>query len=569
MTGKVIILGAGVAGLSAAHELVERGFDVTVYEAKPIFGGKARSVPVSGTGMLGRGDLPGEHGFRFFPHFYKHVIDTMKRIPIDSNRTVHDHLVSATEMGIARFDQPIVRFSLGFPKSFFHLKRNINSLLKTNWGLTDAERELFVDKLWQIMTSCSERRNDEYESISWWEYLEADKQSEDYHKVFAGVTRSLVAANAKKASMKTIGNVLSQLLLDFVRPFSEPDRVLDGPTNDVWIDPWIKYLLERGVKVVSNAQCIRIHCQGGKIKGVSLLHDDGIKMVTGDYYLSALPVEAMEKLITEEMIQVDSSLKGIRKLKNSLNWMNGIQFYLTEDVPILHGHILCQDTPWALTMISQPQFWSEYNLQDYGDGKIRGIISVCISDWNTPGIVHRKKASACTREEIQQEVWAQLKRSVNAEKPILQDDILHSWFIDSDLRFEKSGITNGSPLLINEVNTWQLRPDAKTEIPNFFLASDYVRTNTDLASMEAANEAARRAVNGILTVSGSMEPKCELWEMYEFELFSPWQVMDLKRFRKNLPWDGKYSVLRRMIKIVPLWIRQAKYNRNIKTTQGT
>jgi 15-cis-phytoene desaturase len=31
---KVIILGGGVAGMSAAHELIERGFEVSVYEFK-------------------------------------------------------------------------------------------------------------------------------------------------------------------------------------------------------------------------------------------------------------------------------------------------------------------------------------------------------------------------------------------------------------------------------------------------------------------------------------------------------------------------------------------------------
>ena len=31
-----------------------------------------------------------------------------------------------------------------------------------------------------------------------------------------------------------------------------------------------------------------------------------------------------------------------------------------------------------------------------------------------------------------------------------------------------------------------------------FLAADYVRTNTDLTTMEGANEAARRAVNCII-----------------------------------------------------------------------
>src|SRR4051794_15886660 len=92
MAQKVIVLGGGVAGLSAAHELVERGFDVEVYEALLIQGGKARSVAIGGSGKPGpdgmRKNLPGEHGFRFFPRFYTHVTDTMKRIPFGADRTV-------------------------------------------------------------------------------------------------------------------------------------------------------------------------------------------------------------------------------------------------------------------------------------------------------------------------------------------------------------------------------------------------------------------------------------------------------------------------------------------------
>lgn len=44
---KVAVLGGGVAGMSAAHELAERGFLVDVYERQPVYvGGKARSVDV-------------------------------------------------------------------------------------------------------------------------------------------------------------------------------------------------------------------------------------------------------------------------------------------------------------------------------------------------------------------------------------------------------------------------------------------------------------------------------------------------------------------------------------------
>src|SRR5437879_3494937 len=62
----VAVLGGGVGGLTAAHELAERGFRVTVFEPKAV-GGKARSIAVPATGRGGRRDLPGEHGFRFFP----------------------------------------------------------------------------------------------------------------------------------------------------------------------------------------------------------------------------------------------------------------------------------------------------------------------------------------------------------------------------------------------------------------------------------------------------------------------------------------------------------------------
>ena len=80
MPSSVIVLGGGVAGMSAAHELIERGFEVVVLERRDIAGGKARSIPVSDDGAGRSGHvladtgvasiehrLPGEHGFRFFP----------------------------------------------------------------------------------------------------------------------------------------------------------------------------------------------------------------------------------------------------------------------------------------------------------------------------------------------------------------------------------------------------------------------------------------------------------------------------------------------------------------------
>lgn len=78
---RVAVFGAGVGGMTVAHELAERGFEVTVYERRAVPGGKARSLFVPGTGTGGRRDLPGEHGHRMVLGFYRNLPDTLSRIP--------------------------------------------------------------------------------------------------------------------------------------------------------------------------------------------------------------------------------------------------------------------------------------------------------------------------------------------------------------------------------------------------------------------------------------------------------------------------------------------------------
>jgi Flavin containing amine oxidoreductase len=180
------------------------------------------------------------------------------------------------------------------------------------------------------------------------------------------------------------------------------------------------------------------------------------------------------------------------------------------------------------------------NLSALGDGTVKGILSVDISEWEEKGL-NGKTAKECTNEEIKTEVWEQLKRSLNyGDNVILRDDQLLRWSLDPDIRIREGadGATaNEEPLLVNLVDTWKLRPEAVTKIPNLFLASDYVRTNTDLATMEAANEAARRAVNGILKASGSDALPCPVWDLHEPEIFAPWRELDAIRYARGLPWD--------------------------------
>ena len=53
----------------------------------------------------------------------------------------------------------------------------------------------------------------------------------------------------------------------------------------------------------------------------------------------------------------------------------------------------------------------------FGDGRTREVLSVIISNWDVPGTFVNKPARECSRDEIQAEVWAQLKAHVNATRP--------------------------------------------------------------------------------------------------------------------------------------------------------
>jgi uncharacterized protein with NAD-binding domain and iron-sulfur cluster len=679
---KVVILGGGVAGMTAAHELLERGFAVDIYEMRRKPGGKARST-------IRKDGVPGEHGFRFFPRFYKHIDDTMKRIDLydekenPTGKTVFNNLVDTITAKITTSTKPIIA-PVRFPKSWKEVKEflDIGDQLvnrPSELGLTDEEVQFFAQKVWRLITSCDERRATEYERIGWWEYLEADRYSDAYKNLFVkGLTRSLVASKAELANTRTVGNIFLQLMFDALLPGASTDRVLNGPTSEVWFNPWKKYLKNKfgqDFKFYQSHQVIKVlppdktPSKNGGIEGVIVRNLDPknesdrakICVTDGDYYIMALPVEVLTELLTDEITEADPALKSIKKLSLCTAWMNGIQFYLKKDVPIDDGHALYADSPWALTSISQRQFWKDsdwsFEKQEIFKKKgIEGILSVCISDWGSyldletgkprnpdefSGTKDSKGSNGkyayeCTNEEIKEEVWNQLKKSLNANgTEILKDELLDSYFLDSDIfnyqdgnephnydsndeeavirkntivspqlltklreicerarkkgyftlteliepdkpgedseeaildlirpllvkgfvRKESSGedheeryvtsitITgnkNLEPLLVSLVGTRYLRPEAFTRIPNLFLASDYVQTNTDLATMEGANEAARRAVNAIIDAAGVKKPRCKIWKHNEPFIFALWKWNDYKDFEKGVPWKQEF-----------------------------
>ncbi|HKU42395.1 MAG TPA: FAD-dependent oxidoreductase [Polyangiales bacterium] len=663
MRKKIVIVGGGIAGLTAAHELVERGYEVHLYERRSHLGGKASSQRV------GPARLPGEHGFRFFPGWYRHLPDTMKRIPYRGSRdhyqhaTVFDNLVSIDAGLLAWSRREQVRAPMHVPRSadqaldFLGFVRALSQL-----DLAPGEVLFFLRKLGEYLAMPENERVRRLEAMSWWEYLDADNKSPAFRDLIAATTRSMIAARAEVASAYTIGRLAARTLFDAL---SSVDRVLNGPTQEVWIEPWVRHLTglgvrfhlgreltaieisdtdhtvralrfenvmaadlrrisraldrleacrhaqehrplepaiaERASKHAAEQEKLELHAlrdlarkidgnprdrldaryaelaadlrnlvaaNAGpdaieRARGVLEVLQDEIEpheLVQAAHFVLALPVEQLAYYVNRSaaLKQADPGLRSVIELAEHVEWMAGIQFYLKTPLDISEGHIVFMDSEWSLTAIEHTQFWRDTDTGEH----VAALLSVDISAWDVRGRFDKRPAFNCDADQIAAEVWEQLKAALNREgrQSQLRDDMLlngpklrsaareahGNYYLDDSIaeRFERvkqaayekarsvspdrsaarratSGDApyiwgprlnyNIEPLLVNRAGTRSLRPRASTRLPNLFLAGDYVLTETDLACMEGANEAARHAVNALLDRESSRESRCPVW----------------------------------------------------------
>lgn len=532
---KVFIVGGGVGGLSAAHELAQRpglNLEVHLFESASHFGGKAASQAAHVDGVLAPG--LGEHGFRFFPWFYRHLAETFAEIQLPGGTRVLDLLEESTHAGLALdggvHHVPRKNLLLDFLQMTQTFVQGLGA------PMTDMAR--YAGYLLKFHTSCHRRRAAVYEHQSWSEFSGMDdgEYTPGFAELLEAIPTMLVAMEASRGSARTLGNVGQQMMFDFdTASYAKVDAVLQGPTSKIWIEPWVAQLGSKGVQLHTGHRLTAIVLNGAKNR-VQELHfqtGSGLKVIpvaSDGFCVCAVPIEAMAGLLTPALVSADPALQALHGLVNASTppWsdMIGVQYFLDTDLPMLKGHVAYPKTAWALTSVSQPQFWgagSQVNAdlaQEFGVTNLRGVVSVIASAWNTPvqdvaSAVSGRSARDCTAQEIKDEVWRQLVAAAfPAGQPPPQPFAAH---LDVHVRdVQNGGFANETPLLIHPPGSYPKRPGASlTNLQNLMLAADYVATHTELATMEGANEAGRRAVAAILTHLGV--PQAQHPKVYELE----------------------------------------------------
>ncbi len=554
MPGNVFVIGGGVAGLTAAHELSERGYKVTIYEARTERGGKVRSWLVPLTTQPTK-KVPAEHGFRFFPGFYRHVTHTMDRIATGSS-TVYQSLVGQPQTLMAPQRDGILPddpLPLSLPPGPAPVAPpNAPAIL--NLTAADYGRMAAALALYQVLIVNDETVADQgpatgttaprkLDSHSWWNYCGAGAGSNNYRLFFGkGLTRCFVATRAEEMSARTGAGILLQLLFDIAKPdrFENPpkvrpaDRALNAPTSAAWINPWTAQLLNPPPSTVPgtptptkvaiktatvDAVITTPSGTGRRVTSLKVTTTQGQKTIlvgSNDSVVFAVSLNGARALIAGDAgLQAEPELARLAQpvgVKNGS--MNGIQFYLTPGSlsgPLIRGHYLLVESSWAITALSQDSRWWKAGAAPTG-----GILTVIISDWLTASPVPGgKSALASNDDELTTELWRQLREAIPelpVAKPPYAIDVGMAWDAARGSRI------NTEPMLVNTTDSWAYRPHAGLtgSVANLVIAGDFVRGITDFASMELSNETARRAVNVLLQRDGlTTHPPCKVYERLE------------------------------------------------------
>ncbi len=536
--GRVAVLGGGIAGLTAAHELILRDFEVTIYETNERtdvashLGGKAKTQFSQRAGL---DSLPGEHGFRFFPSFYRHVVETMSRIPLQldaASKALGTHDVPAggnvAQRLIRSFEGAIGRSGENLTivdRSPVDSIGDVTTLLQVwtdGYRLPALELVHLLGKLCIYYASCNARRDQEWQKLTLWEFFEADKLSKRTQDFINDMPKILAAMDAKEGNARSLLNTLFLWSLDFVKD-RPADRILSGPTTKAWLEPWVAYLESRGVAFESGPPAtVTGFSRDGK-RVVAAMTAAGVD-IQADFFICALPLDVVHAVCDPVLREASPPLDKLLKLpaRASLRNMVGVQFFLNAPRPLVKGLVNYMGSEWGVTSLCEPQYWdsSVYKLPEDCSEVFSAIATkLPLDDQNNIDL---------TIEQVKGRFLELLSGYTGPDgAPLVDQAKLIHIHIDKELENAPGGhgLVNHTPHLIHPPAFQAVRVDPDIELENLFMAGDHVSSNTDVATMESANETGRNAVNALLRRLG-LGDKCETFDLLAIE--EPKWLKDLK-----------------------------------------
>jgi len=572
---EVNIFGSGISGLTVAHELIEKGFKVTIYEKDSVSGGMARSLRTTN-------NVPTEHSWRGYGPFYYNTFDIMKRIPYNKSEKYEKDRLITTYNG-DKYDltdfvkshpggdiiwkskgkdlkkvwkqfgydwhenneyvkQTLKKYKIKSKENYDSKKNTVYNnlskkgitfnLLKNNSkvisGLSIKDVPYVAYKFGKVFLSDNRRRYYYNEKLD--DDLKNNLSEKSYHFLVDYISGPGFGLDKNTMSTGHYGEFVEYNLQNY-----KSWTVLNQPTNEGWIDPWVDFLKSKGVTFVYNAELSKINVDKDEVSGVSLSSGQNI---SGDIYVICLNPFEYEKVLK------NSDMQGVDKYSNLNIQNNQISFRIGFDkefkFPNDNDAFVLVDSPYNITFYSQGQHWID-DVKLGMNGDIKTLWSgTCVLPYRE-GSLYGKSATALTIQQLKQEIIYQLFESNqlfdiikknNNGILVTQDDIIFSEIFD-DFYESQTGLKTKNKKWVNNFINNDFRPENITNFNNLYVAGSHTKTSINIWSMEGAVESGKLASNIILKKYN--KKSTYVYNHRSSILLSPFQILDNLFYMLNLP----------------------------------
>jgi len=478
---KIAIIGAGLAGLTAAVDLVDEGHDVDLYEANPFIGGKVGSWE----------DSEGNHiemGLHVFFFNYANLFSLMRKVGAIENLLPKDntHLFVNKGGDIKSLD---FRFFAGAPfnglKAFFTTPQ-LNWIDKLRNALALGTSPI-VRGLIDYEGAMKTIRSLDSISFQQW-FLNHGGSLNSIERMWNPIAYALGFIDCEAISARCM---LTIFMMFASKTEASKLNLLKGSPHKWLTKPILDYIKQRGGKLHLENIVKEIHSEDSdqpSVTGLTLQTPEGEKKIQADKYLAACDVSGIKRIIPRSwrrFKEFDSlfNLDAVPVATVQLRYDGWVTEINNEKAQInlkspsgLDNLLYTADADFSCfadLALSSPEDYKK-------DGQ--GSLLQCVL---TPGDPWITKSS----DEIVKHTDLQVRTLFPSSR---------------GLKLLWSNVVKVSHSLYREAPGMEpYRPDQKTSFSNFFLAGSYTKQDY-IDSMEGATMSGHLAASAMLSKSVSL-----------------------------------------------------------------
>ena len=480
---RVAIVGAGLAGMATAIDLVDAGVEVEIFESRPFIGGKV------GSWVDGDGNHI-EMGLHVFFGCYYNLFALMEKVGAIDNLRLKDHTHTFINDG-GRVGELDFRFLTGAPfnglKAFFTTSqlsaadKVFNSLAL---GTSPVVRAL-IDSEGAMKTI---RNLDRISFADWFRS----------HGGNNGSLRRMWDPIAYALGFIDTENISARCMLTIFQFFATKTeasvlRMLEGAPQDYLHTPILNYLKERGVKIHTRRRVREILFDSAdttKVTGIVVANGETEETITADAYVCACDVPGIKKIIPpqwrkwsefDNIYKLDAVPVATVQLRFD-GWVTELHDrQKREQLEQAEGIDNLLYTPDAdFSCFADLALTSPGNFYKEGEGSLLQLVL-------TPGDPFIKE----NNEAIALHVLEQVRKLFPSSR-----DLNMTWY---------SVVKLAQSLYREAPGMDPYRPPQKTPVSNFFLAGSYTQQDY-IDSMEGATLSGKQAAKAILDSANVSQP---------------------------------------------------------------